>query len=126
MIVGFCNGCFDMLHEGHEYFLQLAAKNCDRLVIGLNSDASARRLKGPTRPLSSFATRALSLMEWADKIISFDTEEQLETLIQQIDPQVIFKSEEYYATYESPNGARIIWVPRIPGFSTSEIAKRRA
>ncbi len=126
MIVGFCNGCFDMLHEGHEYFLQLAAKNCDRFIIGLNTDASVRRLKGEGRPLSAYTVRALSLVEWADMILPFDTEEELETLIQQVDPQIIFKSEEYYATYESPNGAKVIWVPRIPGFSTSEIAKRRA
>lgn len=123
MIVGFANGCFDLLHEGHEYFLQLAAKNCDRLVVGLNTDASVRRLKGEGRPLSPYAVRALSLMEWADMVLSFDTEEELETLIQQVGPQIIFKSDEYYITYESPNNVKVIWVPRIPGYSTSEIAK---
>lgn len=127
MNTGWCNGCFDLLTPGHQYFLTLAAMNCDQLVVGLNTDESVRRLKGNGRPIEPFDVRKRKLANWASMVIPFDTEEQLETIVQQVDPQVIFKSEEYYMTYKSPNGGRIFWVPRIPTFSTTvEIAKRRA
>ena len=63
--VGFTNGCFDLLHPGHVHLLEEARSKCDRLVVGLNSDASARRLKGPKRPVQPEAARAAVLASLA-------------------------------------------------------------
>ena len=79
--VGFTNGCFDLLHPGHVHLLEEARSSCDRLVVGLNSDASARRLKGPKRPVQPEAARAAVLASLAsvDLVVVFeeDTPEAL-------------------------------------------------
>lgn len=124
-VTGFANGCFDGLHAGHRFFLTMALANCDRLVIGVNSDDSVRALKGPTRPLHRERDRIAALKAWTEEVIPFTTEQHLSFMIGRIKPDVIFKSTEY-PDYKAPP-ARIIWVPRIPGYSTTAtLAARRA
>jgi len=94
--VGFTNGCFDLLHPGHVSLLKQAKAACDRLIIGLNSDASVKRLKGEERPVQSEASRAtvLSSMAAVDRVVLFGEDTPLE-LISAIKPDVLVKGADY-------------------------------
>ncbi|MEQ9608554.1 MAG: bifunctional heptose 7-phosphate kinase/heptose 1-phosphate adenyltransferase, partial [Kiloniellaceae bacterium] len=96
LTVGFTNGCFDLLHPGHISLLEQARKACDRLVVGLNSDASVRRLKGPDRPVQSEAARAIVLSSLAavDLVILFDEDTPID-LIEAVRPEVLVKGADY-------------------------------
>jgi D-beta-D-heptose 7-phosphate kinase/D-beta-D-heptose 1-phosphate adenosyltransferase len=96
--IGFTNGCFDILHHGHVALLEAAARECDRLVVGVNSDASVTRLKGPPRPYVPSAARqavlaALSSVAW---VCEFDADTPLE-LIRALEPDVLIKGADYKA-----------------------------
>lgn len=95
--IGFTNGCFDILHEGHVSLLYQAKTYCDRLVVGLNSDTSVSALKGPTRPLQDEKHRAcvLSALEAVDIVVLFDELTPME-LIQKIRPDVLIKGGNSY------------------------------
>jgi D-beta-D-heptose 7-phosphate kinase/D-beta-D-heptose 1-phosphate adenosyltransferase len=94
--VGFTNGCFDVLHAGHVSLLRQARSKCDRLVVGLNTDASVKRLKGAERPLNVLEDRAsvLSAVRFVDAIVSFH-EDTPRALIEQIRPDVLIKGSDY-------------------------------
>src|SRR5690606_10245885 len=94
--VGFANGCFDLLHPGHVSLLSQARAACDRLIVGLNSDHSVSRLKGPGRPLQTAADRALVLAALADvdAVVEFAEDTPLE-LIQAIRPDLLVKGADY-------------------------------
>jgi D-beta-D-heptose 7-phosphate kinase / D-beta-D-heptose 1-phosphate adenosyltransferase len=94
--IGFTNGCFDLLHPGHVHLLEQARAGCDRLVVGLNSDASVRRLKGATRPVQPEAARAAVLASLAsvDLVCVFD-EDTPEALIRAIRPDLLVKGADY-------------------------------
>lgn len=94
--VVFTNGCFDILHRGHITYLQEAAQLGDRLIIGLNSDASVRRLKGETRPLVEGEDRAylLSALGCVDGVVLFD-EDTPSKLLETIRPNILVKGEDY-------------------------------
>jgi len=94
--VAFTNGCFDVLHAGHVQYLQEARAQADLLVVGVNSDAGVRRLKGADRPINSFADRALVLaaLESVDYLVLFDEPTPLE-LIQALRPDVLVKGADY-------------------------------
>lgn len=94
--IGFTNGCFDLLHPGHVHLLEQARSWCDRLVVGLNSDASVKRLKGPARPIQSEAARAavLASLATADCVTVFDEDTPVE-LIRAIKPDVLVKGADY-------------------------------
>lgn len=94
--IGFTNGCFDLLHPGHVSLLDQARSQCDRLVVGLNSDASVKRLKGPTRPVQSETSRGTVLASLAavDLVVIFDEDTPLE-LITAIRPDVLVKGADY-------------------------------
>jgi D-beta-D-heptose 7-phosphate kinase/D-beta-D-heptose 1-phosphate adenosyltransferase len=129
--VGFTNGCFDLLHPGHISLLTQARKLCDRLVVGLNSDASVRRLKGEGRPVQSEGARATVLASLAsvDAVVLFADETPLQ-LIRQIRPDVLVKGADY--TVEQVVGAELVrsWGGRValaelmPGQSTSGTIRR--
>lgn len=93
---GFANGCFDLLHPGHIHLLRQAASQCDRLIVGLNSDASARRLKGETRPIQSAMQRAAALqaLDFVDGVAIFEEDTPLD-LITALQPDYIFKGGDY-------------------------------
>lgn len=94
--IGFANGCFDLLHPGHMFLLQEAAAQCDRLIVGLNSDASVRRLKGDGRPAQPAERRAAAMIQlpFIDGVAIFDEDTPLE-LITALQPDFIFKGGDY-------------------------------
>jgi len=119
----FTNGCFDLLHEGHLHLLKEAKKLGDILIIGINDDASVKRLKGNTRPVEQLETRILHLNNTglADFVIPF-TEDTPLSLIEKIQPQIIVKGSDY--TKENIIGSNIaeqtVIIPIIEGFSTTK------
>ena len=131
--VGFTNGCFDLLHPGHVSLLRQAKMACDRLVVGLNSDASAARLKGPTRPVQTQAARAAVLASLAavDLIVIFDEDTPLE-LIRAMRPQLLVKGADYRvedvvgADLVKAAGGEVVLAEVMPGYSTSATIARFA
>ena len=127
----FTNGCFDLLHIGHITLLEDAHRMGDHLVIGLNSDASAQRLKGPTRPIIAEKERAriMAALASTDAIVIFDEDTPLET-IEALRPDVLVKGGDYTeATVVGAElvrswGGRVAIVPTIAGFSTSNIVRK--
>jgi D-beta-D-heptose 7-phosphate kinase/D-beta-D-heptose 1-phosphate adenosyltransferase len=94
--IGFTNGCFDLLHPGHVSLLDQARGQCDRLVVGLNSDASVKRLKGESRPVQSESSRATVLASLAavDLVVIFDEDTPLQ-LIKMLRPDLLVKGADY-------------------------------
>ena len=132
--VSFTNGCFDILHPGHIASLSDAARAADFLVVGLNSDDSARRLKGEGRPVMDENSRALMLASllMVDAVIIFDEDTPLE-LIKLVRPDVLIKGGDYTleqivgAKEVMAYGGRVLINPILPGFSsTGIIGKIRA
>ncbi|MBK8084914.1 MAG: D-glycero-beta-D-manno-heptose-7-phosphate kinase [Devosia sp.] len=131
--VGFTNGCFDLLHAGHVSLLQAARNQCDRLVVGLNSDASVRRLKGTGRPVNPEADRALLLaaLRSVDLVVGF-AEDTPAALIEALRPHVLIKGADYTldqvvgADFVAEAGGEVVLVELVSGRSTSEIIRRLA
>lgn len=131
--VGFTNGCFDLLHPGHVSLMSQAKAACDRLVVGLNSDASVRRLKGKDRPVQSEAARAavLSSLASVDLVVVFGEDTPLE-LIRALRPDVLVKGADY--RLENVVGADLVhgWGGRVllaelsPGHSTTATIRKLA
>lgn len=129
--VGFTNGCFDILHPGHVRVITEARANCDRLIVGLNSDASVRRLKGEGRPVQNERARAevLAALEAVDLVAIFEDDTPLE-LIARIKPTVLVKGGDYtreqvvgHEIVEA-NGGEVVLVNILPGFSTTSLVAR--
>jgi D-beta-D-heptose 7-phosphate kinase/D-beta-D-heptose 1-phosphate adenosyltransferase len=131
--IGFTNGCFDLLHPGHVALLGQAKAACDRLVVGLNSDASARRLKGPRRPIQSESGRAAVLASLAavDLIVIFEEDTPIE-LIHAIRPQLLVKGADYRldevvgADIVKNAGGEVLLAEIMPGYSTTATIARLA
>jgi rfaE bifunctional protein nucleotidyltransferase chain/domain len=128
------NGCFDLLHLGHVRSLQAARSQGDLLVVGLNSDASVRRLKGAGRPLVPAAERAalVAALECVDVVIIFEEPTPCEALAR-LKPDVHCKGADYAPPNGKPipeadivaaNGGRIEFLPLVPSLSTSELLQR--
>ena len=94
--VGFANGCFDLIHPGHVHLLTEARAACDRLIVALNTDASVKRLKGPTRPVQTETARATVMASLApvDLVMLFDEDTPLE-LMRALRPDVLVKGSDY-------------------------------
>jgi D-beta-D-heptose 7-phosphate kinase/D-beta-D-heptose 1-phosphate adenosyltransferase len=131
--IGFTNGCFDVLHTGHISLLAQAKAACNRLVVGVNTDASVKRLKGETRPMNGERDRAMVLaaLEVVDGVILFgeDTPEQL---INKIRPDVLVKGADYTietvvgAKFVQSYGGKVVLANLKQGYSTTNlIAKMR-
>jgi D-beta-D-heptose 7-phosphate kinase/D-beta-D-heptose 1-phosphate adenosyltransferase len=112
--VGFTNGMFDLLHQGHIHLLEQARASCDRLIVGLNTDTSVHRLKGPPHPVQPEAARAAVLASFAcvDEVCLFD-EDTPEALIEAIRPDVLIKGANH--TPEDVVGAEAVrgWGGRV-------------
>lgn len=129
--VGFTNGCFDLLHPGHVTLLAQARGLCDRLVVGLNSDASVARLKGPTRPVQVELARATVLASLAnvDLVVVFG-EDTPAALIEALRPDVLIKGGDYSvetivgADFVIANGGRVEIIDLVPGFSTTKTVEK--
>lgn len=127
----FTNGCFDIMHVGHMRYLQEAAKLGDVLVVGLNSDASVKRLKGPERPINSEMDRAemMCALGFVDYVIIFEEDTPLE-LIKKIQPDVLVKGGDYSNEYVvgtdevKARGGELVLIPFVEGKSTTNIIKR--
>ena len=121
--VVFTNGCFDILHLGHLKLLKHAASLGRRLVVGINSDASVRQLKGDSRPINNQATRqqALEQLDFVDQVIVFDQSTPYE-LIKQLQPAIIVKGGDYTPEQVVGNDiAQVVIFPTIGGYSTTKI-----
>ena len=125
--VCFTNGCFDILHPGHVQYLQFARDQGDLLVLGLNSDASVRRNKGPKRPINSQADRAvvLSALSCVDYIVTFDQDTPYE-LIGSIQPDVLVKGADWAGNVVGGDivqarGGKVVLADLVPGASTTSI-----
>lgn len=126
--VGFTNGCFDLLHPGHVSLLRQAAAGCDRLILGLNSDASVRRLKGDGRPVQTEENRAavLGALEPVNLVVIFD-EDTPATLIEQLVPDLLVKGADYRiedivgADTVLKAGGRVVTAELVPGQSTTKL-----
>ncbi len=129
--VGFTNGCFDLLHPGHISLLKQAAEQCDKLVVGLNSDASVQRLKGPERPIQNEMARAtvLSSLACVDMVVIFDEDTPME-LLSTLLPNVLVKGADYTidqvvgAELIQQNGGRVFLAQLKDGFSTTNTVKK--
>jgi D-beta-D-heptose 7-phosphate kinase/D-beta-D-heptose 1-phosphate adenosyltransferase len=129
--VGFTNGCFDILHPGHVKVLTAARATCDRLIVGLNSDASTKRLKGEGRPVQNERARAevLAALEAVDLVVIFEEDTPLD-LITRIKPSVLVKGGDYtreqVVGHEivAANGGEVVLVDIMPGFSTTSLVNR--
>ncbi|CAN0488766.1 unnamed protein product, partial [Laminaria digitata] len=129
--VGFTNGCFDLLHPGHVSLLASARATCDRLVVGLNSDASVKRLKGESRPMQNEAARAavLTSLETVDLVVIFD-EDTPEALLNEVRPDVLVKGADYTidtvvgAELVQSYGGKIVLAEIVEGFSTTATIAR--
>lgn len=130
--IGFTNGCFDLLHPGHVSLLRQARRACDRLIVGLNSDVSVRRLnKGPERPLQNEAARAtvLSSLAPVDLVVLFGDDTPRE-LIRALHPDVLVKGADYTidtvvgADLVQSYGGTVILADLEPGHSTTNLVHR--
>lgn len=126
----FTNGCFDILHVGHAEYLAFARRQGDALVVGVNSDASVRRIKGASRPINNQDDRALLLaaMEAVDYIIIFDEAEPA-VIVETILPDVLVKGEDWAHHVSGReavewHGGRVVLAPTVQGKSTTNTLKR--
>ena len=130
--IGFTNGCFDLLHAGHVAYLQRARQEASLLVVGLNSDASVRKLeKGGDRPLNRFEHRAsvLGALECLDYVVGFDADTPAE-LIRAVRPDVLIKGADWEGKgvvgqdFVESYGGRVVLVPLVEGVSTTALCER--
>ena len=130
--IAFTNGCFDLLHPGHLHLLRRAAETADRLVVGLNSDASVRRLKSDTRPLQRAEQRAAALaaFDFVDAVSIFE-EDTPQNLISLLQPDFIVKGGDYQPAdviggdIVKKRGGKVVIVPTFAAYSTSKLITRR-
>lgn len=127
----FTNGCFDILHIGHIRYLQDAAKLGDILIIGLNSDASVKKLKGNDRPINTEMDRAeiLGALSFVDYVVIFEEDTPIE-LIKKIQPDILVKGADYSGKYVvganevEASGGKLVLIPFVEGKSTSNIIEK--
>lgn len=127
----FTNGCFDVLHYGHIEYLAKAASIGSKLILGVNTDTSVKKLKGEKRPINSEKARALTLaaLVFVDKVVFFEEDTPLE-LIRQVQPDVLVKGGDYrpeeIVGYEvvKAKGGEILTLDFVKGYSTTEILEK--
>lgn len=124
----FTNGCFDIVHLGHIDYLEKARNLGDKLILGLNTDASVRRLKGETRPVvNEYArSRMMAAFEFIDAVVLFDEPTPLE-LIQEISPDILVKGDDYTpetivgADFVIEKGGEVKTIALVKGYSTTAL-----
>jgi rfaE bifunctional protein nucleotidyltransferase chain/domain len=128
--VVFTNGCFDILHVGHVDYLEKASNLGQKLVLGLNTDASVSRIKGPLRPVcNEFSrSRVIAALAFVDLVVFFD-EETPQALISALMPNILVKGDDYTiativgADVVLANGGTVKTIPLVEGYSTSTVIK---
>lgn len=129
--VVFTNGCFDLLHLGHVDYLEKARALGQRLVLGLNSDSSVSRFKGPERPLQDQTSRArvIAALQFVDLVVIFDEDTPLQ-LITKLVPDILVKGSDYLAEnivgadVVKQNGGVVKTIDFVPGYSTTRIVEK--
>ncbi len=129
--VVFTNGCFDILHLGHVDYLEKARNLGQKMIVGLNTDASVQRLKGPARPICDELSRArvMASLEFVDAVILFDEETPFE-LINFLKPDILVKGNDYTvenivgADVVLKNGGSVETVPLVNGYSTTNVIEK--
>ena len=129
--IAFTNGCFDILHKGHIASLSAAAREADLLIVGVNSDASTKRLKGPLRPINDEQSRAelLASLFMVDAVVIFE-EDTPKELISEVLPDVLVKGGDYTvdqivgAPEVIANGGRVVINPIVEGYSTTGMIEK--
>jgi D-beta-D-heptose 7-phosphate kinase/D-beta-D-heptose 1-phosphate adenosyltransferase len=127
----FTNGCFDVLHAGHVQYLRYARSCGDRLIVGLNDDASVSRLKGPSRPVNPLGDRkiVLAALEMVDAVVDF-AEDTPKEIVRRITPDVLVKGEDWRdkgvvgSEWVVKHGGRVVLAPLLDGRSTTAILAR--
>ncbi|GAB3825556.1 D-glycero-beta-D-manno-heptose 1-phosphate adenylyltransferase [Pontibacter rugosus] len=127
----FTNGCFDLLHLGHVDYLEKARQLGHRLVLGLNTDSSISRIKGPSRPLQDEMSRAriMASLLFIDAVVLFDEDTPL-NLIKAIQPDILVKGDDYAVNQivghevVEARGGEVKTVPLVQGYSTTNIVKK--
>ena len=127
--IAFTNGCFDIMHLGHVAYLQRAKRGNRVLVVGLNSDRSINRIKGPSRPICPVKSRAavLAALSCVDFVVIFEQDTPYE-LIKAVKPDVLIKGADYKGkqVVGSDIAKKVELLPFVKGFSTSDIIQRIA
>jgi len=131
LTVGFANGCFDLLHPGHVSLIKQAAATCDRLIMALNSDASVRRLKGPSRPIQNEESRAavMGAIKGVSAVVIFDEDTPLD-LIKALQLDILIKGADYTedkvigADIVRARGGRVVLAELSAGQSTSKLVAK--
>lgn len=129
--VVFTNGCFDILHLGHIDYLEKAKALGNKLVVGINTDDSVKRLKGASRPINAQIARArmLAALTFTDAIVAFN-EDTPEALIRKVAPDILVKGNDYEvenivgADYVLEMGGKVLTIPLIEGYSSSRIISK--
>ena len=129
--VVFTNGCFDILHRGHVEYLAQASDLGDKLIVGLNTDASVKRLKGESRPVNDEQSRALllSALQFVDAVVLFGEDTPYE-LIKQVQPDILVKGNDYkpeeIVGYDivTAKGGKVLTIDLVSGFSTTNVIRR--
>lgn len=129
--IAFTNGCFDILHEGHIASLSQAASEANILIVGVNSDASTKRLKGESRPINNEHSRSLLLASllMVDAVVIFEEDTPLH-LITSLQPDVLVKGGDYIieqivgAKEVIASGGRVVINPIVQGFSTTDVLEK--
>jgi D-glycero-beta-D-manno-heptose 1-phosphate adenylyltransferase len=129
--VVFTNGCFDIMHLGHVDYLEKARNLGDRLIVGLNTDASVSRFKGPDRPIQDQDSRArvMSSLQFVDLVVMFD-EDTPKELISSLVPDVLVKGSDYLAEnivgadVVKQAGGKVTTLEFVPGYSTSKVIEK--
>lgn len=131
LVVGFTNGCFDILHPGHVTLLKNAKLHCDKLIVALNTDQSIRRLKGKERPINNLNARAqiIAALRYVDAVTAFDEDTPLK-LVEALRPNVLIKGGDYQgkevvgSEIVQKEGGRVILADLQIGFSTTNMIER--
>ena len=128
MIKVWVNGTFDIVHLGHVQLLKKAAELGDFLIVGLDGDKRVSELKGKERPINNLVSRItlLESIKYVDRVVAFDSDEQLETLIKTIRPAVMVIGEEYRdkRIIGSEYVGEIVYFPKMEGFSSTHIINK--
>ena len=122
-VIGFTDGTFDLLHDGHRHHLREAKKRCDMLIVAIDSDRLARELKGPGRPVEDEAVRSHNLIATGlvDLVLAVDSLDQLQEAATYYQPDLLFAGDDGTARA----GPGIVLIPLLPGHSTANAIKAR-
>lgn len=129
--VVFTNGCFDILHLGHVDYLEKAKNTGNRMIVGLNTDKSVKKLKGPERPINNEYARArlLAALAFVDAVVLFEEDTPLQLIIQ-LQPDILVKGNDYSvetivgAKEVIANGGQVKTIELVPDYSTTKILER--